>query len=327
VSGLGVFIRGAIIRLMFDFLFFSLIISLAYFSALLLNINIIPDFPSEFELKRKAREGDGLAKKQAWVKRHSSEVKITLSLLFLTSEGLFIVLLSSRLNQAWSAVLISVFSFVVMRFFIVRDIAPRMFGYWEKLLIKKMPELINMFKMILKPIYGKSYNDSEKAKSFYSEEEFIYRFGIDSEVLSDDTRKKIERSLKTSETKAKDIMLDVKLAPRVDVNLDLTPVIYDELHKKGYDMALAFSGSKDNFLGILYLSGSEAVNQLNSPTSIKVGDKMEQGLQYVTEDTKLNELISGFLQAGQNAVLVTGAGGQVSGVITARKLLAWISGS
>jgi hypothetical protein len=41
---------------------------------------------------------------------------------------------------------------------------------------------------------------------------------------------------------------------------------------------------------------------------------------------KLDDLIAGFLQGGQNAVLVTGAGGRVSGVITAKKLLAWVSG-
>lgn len=312
---------------MFDFLFFSAVIALGYFSALLLNLNLIPEFPSEYELKRKARDGDALAKRQAWAKKHSVEVKVTSTLLYLIAQGSFIVLLSYRLNQAWAAALISVLAYILMRFVVVRDIAPRMFIFWEKLLISKMQNLVGVSRKVLKPIYGKSMSDSERAKSYYSEDEFVYRFGLDSEALSEGTRKKVDRILKGSKTKAKDIMLQVKSVPKVDVNLDLTPVIYDELHKKGYDMALAFSGDNENLVGILYLSGSEAVSQLNTPSSIKVGDKMEQGLQYVTEDTKLDELISGFLQAGQNSVLVTGAGGRVSGVITARKLLAWISGS
>jgi len=194
------------------------------------------------------------------------------------------------------------------------------------LLIRRIQDVVGVSKKVLKPIYGKSYLDSERVKSYYSEDEFIYRFGLDSESLSEATRKKVERVIKSPKTKAKEIMLPVKSVPKVDVNLDLTPVIYDELHKKGYDMALVFRGADENLVGILYLSGSEAVNQLNTPSAIKVGDKMEQGLQYVTEDTKLDELVSSFLQAGQNSVLVTGAGGRVSGVITARKLLAWISG-
>lgn len=312
---------------MFDFLFFSAVITLAYFSALLLNLNLVPEFPSEYELKRKARDGDPIAKRQAWAKKHSVEVKVTSTLLFLLLQGAFIVLLSSRLEQAWTAVLISVIAYILVRLVIVKDIAPRMFAFWERFFIGKMQDMVGASRKLFKPIYGKSYSDSERVKSYYSEEEFVYRFGLDSEALSEDTRKKIERTLKVSKTKAKDIMLEVKSAPRVDVNLDLTPVIYDELHKKGYDMALAFQGNSDSLVGILYLSGSEAINQLNSSGPIKVGDKMEQGLQYVSEDTKLDELISGFLQAGQNAVLVTGAGGQVSGVITARKLLAWVSGN
>lgn len=312
---------------MLDFVFFSTVIALWYFSSVLLNLNLVPEFPSEYELKRKAREGDARAKRQAWAKKHSAEVRVTTRLLFLFTQGIFIILLSSRLGQAWAAALISLLGYVIVRLVLVKDLAPKMFSFWEKLLVSKIQELTNAFKTALKPIYGKSYSDSEKVKSYYSEDEFIYRFGLDSESLSEVTRKKIERILKGSKTKAKDIMLKVDAVPRVEVGLDLTPVIYDELHKKGYDMALAYQGKADDLVGILYLSGSEAVHQLNTPSSIKVGDKMEQGLQYVTEDTKLDELVAGFLQAGQNGVLVTGVGGQVSGVITARKLLAWINGS
>lgn len=312
---------------MFDFLFFSFVILFTYFAALLLNINLVPEYPSEYELKRKARDGDVIAKRRAWAKKHSAEVKVTSTLLFLLFQGIAVVLLSNRLGQAWTAVLVSTLAYMIIRLILVKDIAPRMFSFWETFLIGKMQDMVSASRKIFKPIYGKSYNDSERLKSYYSEEEFVYRFGLDSEALSEDTRKKVERILKGSKTRAKDIMLEVNSAPRVDVNLDLTPVIYDELHKKGYDMALAFQGSSDSLVGILYLSGSEAINQLNSSGSIKVGDKMEQGLQYVSEDTKLDELISSFLQAGQNAVLVTGPGGRVSGVITARKLLAWVSGS
>lgn len=312
---------------MFDFLFFSAVIALGYFSALLLNLNLVPEFPSEYELKRKARDGDARAKDQAWAKKHSLEIKVTSTLLYLLSTGIFFILLTNRLKQAWPAALISLLSYIAMRMLVVKDIAPRMFTFWEKALVRKMKDIVEILRKVLKPIYGKSYSDSERLKSYYSEEEFVYRFGLDSESLSEETRKKVDRILKGSKTKAKEIMLPVKSIPKVDINLDLTPVIYDELHKKGYDMALAFNGDNENWVGILYLSGSEAVNQLSSPMAIKVGDKMEQGLQYVTEDTKLDELISGFLQAGQNGVLVTGAGGRVSGVITARKLLAWISGS
>lgn len=312
---------------MLDFLFFSLVISLAYFSSLLLNINLVPEHPSEYELKRKARDGDSYAKTKAWAKKHAVEVRVTSTLLSIFVQGLFVVLLANRLGQAWAPAGLLLLSYILMRLIVVKDMLPKMFSFWERLLIKKLQAFINASQKVLRPIYGKSYSDSERSKAFYSEDEFVYRFGLDSESLTEQTRKKVDRILKTSKTKAKDIMLPVKLVPKVDFNLDLTPVIYDELHKKGYDMALVFSGTDDNFTGVLYLSGSEAVSQLNSISSIKVKDKMEQGLQYVTEDTKLDELVSVFLQAGNNSVLVTGAGGRVSGVITARKLLAWVSGS
>lgn len=312
---------------MFDFVFFSAVIFMFYMAAILLNVNIIPEFPTEYELKRKARDGDVLAKKQAWVKKHSVEAGVTIKLLYLIFQGAAIVLLSIRLGHAWAAVLISLVAFGLMRFAVVKDIAPKMFGFWERFLVSKMQDIISLSRKVLKPIYGKSYSDAERTKSYYSEEEFIYRFGMDSEALSEPMRKKIDRIIKGSKTKAKDIMLDIKSVPKVDINLSLTPVIYDELHKKGYDMAVAFQGAEDNLVGLLYLSGAEAVHQLNTPSAVRVGDKMEQGLQYVTEDVRLDELVAGFLQGGQNAVLVTGAGGRVSGVITARKLLAWISGS
>lgn len=313
---------------MFDFLFISAVIVLGYISSLLLNLDLVPEYPTEYELKRRARDGDGSAKKIAWARKHSSEVDLATKLTFLILQGAFILALSLEMKKVWPALLISLASFILVRVLKVKGYLPKMFVFWEKFFVGHAQEFVGLLSPILKPLYSKvSKSKIEEYKSYYSEDEFIYRFGIDSGVLGDSMRSKIERILKGSKTKAKEIMLGIEAVPKVDINLSLTPIIYDELHKKGYDMALVYHGSNDNLVGLLHLSGSEAVEQLNSASAIRVGDKMEQGLQYVTEDVKLDDLIAGFLQGGQNAVLVTGAGGRVSGVITARKLLGWVSGS
>jgi Mg2+/Co2+ transporter CorB len=313
---------------MFDFFYFSLVIGLAYISTVLFNLNLLSDGVSEYELKRRARDGDRSAKKRAWVKKHEQEVGLSLKLLFLLAQGLFIVLLSLRSANLWLPVVVYVFVFCLMRFVLVKNFTPKMFSFWETSLINSMQDIVGLFKAVLKPIFRRPVNfQPVSGKAFHSEDEFAYRFNLDSGSLSELTRKKIERILKGTKTKAKDVMLEVDSIPKVDVNLSLTPVIYDELHKKGYDMALVFQGAGDNLVGLLYLSGAEAIHQMNTASTVRVGDKMEQGLQYVTEDVKFDDLVSGFLQGGQNAVLVTGPGGRVSGVITSRRLLSWISGN
>jgi CBS domain containing-hemolysin-like protein len=312
---------------MFDYLVITGLILLGYSISILLNIDIVPEYPTEYELKRRAREGDGLAKKRAWIKKHSSEVELTYKVLYLLLQGLFILVVSIKLNKVWPALLILLSGFLVIKFIQTKKLAPKMFSFWDGLLVKHMQATVKFLRPVLRYLYPPLNKDEiDKKKYFYTEDEFVYRFGIDSDVLSEALKNKVGRMLNGDKTRAKEIMLDINLVPKVDVNLSLTPIIYDELHKKGYDMAVVFQGAEDNLVGLLYLSGAEAVEQLNSASSIRVGDKMEQGLQYVTEDVKLNDLISGFLQGGQNAVLVTGPGGRVSGVITARKLLGWISG-
>ncbi|MDQ5913703.1 MAG: hypothetical protein QG623_322 [Patescibacteria group bacterium] len=313
---------------MFDYLVVTALIALGYLVSILLNLDIVPDYPTEYELKRKARDGDSLAKKKAWIKKHSGEVDVTYSLGCLVLQSIFILGIAYRFGKIWPALAVQLAGFMVIKFMAVRKIAPKMFSFWDRLLSRYMQDLVKLLRPILHYLYPKvSTEGAEVKKYYYSEDEFIYRFGIDSDVLSEPLKNRVERILKGDKTKAKEIMLDIKLVPKVDVNLSLTPIIYDELHKKGYDMAVVFQGGEDNLVGLLYLSGSEAVEQLNTTSSIRVGDKMEQGLQYVTEDVKLDDLTSGFLQGGQNAVLVTGPGGRVSGVITARKLLGWVSGA
>lgn len=312
---------------MFDYLVITGLILLGYSISVLLNIDIVPEYPTEYELKRRAREGDGLAKKRAWIKKHSSEVELTYRVLYLLLQGIFILVVSIKLNKVWPSLLILLGGFLIIKFAQIKRLAPKMFDFWDRLLTKHMQATVKFLRPVLRYLYPPLNKDEiDKKKYFYTEDEFVYRFGIDSDVLSEALKNKVGRMLNGDKTRAKEIMLDINLVPKVDVNLSLTPIIYDELHKRGYDMAVVFQGAEDNLVGLLYLSGAEAVEQLNSASSIRVGDKMEQGLQYVTEDVKLNDLISGFLQGGQNAVLVTGPGGRVSGVITARKLLGWISG-
>ncbi len=314
---------------MFDFLLFGAIIFLVCLSSFLLDLDLAPEYPTEYELKRRARDGDAFAKKNAWVKKHASEVNLVLKVLFLVSQGLFIVLASFKIGKVWPALVISALSFMVLRVMIIRGIGSNIFNYCSKFFVKHAQDLVGLFKPLIKPLYrhgSKNKARTESHKSFYSEDEFMYRFGLDSDVLSDSVRNKVERIIKSSKTRSKEIMIKIDSIPKIDANLELTPIIYDELHKKGYDMALVFQGSEDSLVGLLYLSGPEAVGQLNSSIPVRVADKMEQGMQYVTEDVKLDDLIAGFLQGGQNAVLVTGAGGRVSGVVTSKKLLAWVSG-
>jgi CBS domain containing-hemolysin-like protein len=216
--------------------------------------------------------------------------------------------------------------FGLMRFLALQSYSKKMMAFWRKQVIVRAQPLVKFFRTLLKPLFKKSLKDVENTKAYYSEEEFVYKFEMDSDVLGESLRTRIGRVLKGSKTKAKDVMLGIGEVPKVDLNLSLTPIVYDELHQKGYDMALVFQGAESNLVGLLHLSGAEAVAQMNSSSAIRVGDKMEQGLQYVKDDVCLDDIIDGFLKGGQNAVLVTGSGGQVVGVITARKLLAWVSG-
>ena len=313
---------------MFDFLYYAGTFLTLYVSAIIFNLNLTPDIPSSFELRRLAKDGDPLAKKKSWALKNKEEVGLTLNYLFLIMQAGFILLMSSKVGNVWSALLLGLVVIFGVRTLQASNKLKRMFEFWNKFFIKKIRGIIKELRPLIKLLTSKKGKDEKVKRAFYSEDEFEFVFGRDSEVLDEATRTKVQRMLNCPKTKIKDVMVKIDEIPKVDVNLSLTPVIYDELHQKGYDMALAFQGSDDNLTGLLYLTGSEAINQLDqSAGSARVGDKMEQGIQYVSESTKLNDLISGFLKGGQNAVFVTGTSGQVKGVVTSRSLLAWVSGA
>lgn len=313
---------------MFDFIYYAVTFLVLYLSAIIFNLNLTPDIPSGFELKRLAKDGDPLAKKKSWALKNKEEVGLTLNYLFLITQAGFILLMSSKIGKIWPALLLSLSVIFGIRALQASNKLKRMFEFWNKFFIKKIRNVVKEIAPVLKVLTSKKSKDESIKRAFYSEAEFEFVFSRDSEVLDTPTKTKIQRMLNCPKTKIKDVMVKIDEIPKVDVNLSLTPVIYDELHQKGYDMALAFQGSDDNLTGLLYLTGSEAINQLDqSGGSVRVGDKMEQGIQYVSESTRLNDLISGFLKGGQNAVFVTGASGQVKGVVTSRSLLAWVSGA
>lgn len=263
---------------MFDFLSIAVIIFAVYFSSVLLRLNLTAGLSSEYELKRKARDGDKLAKKQSWVKKYSIEVDFVLKFWLIVFSGLAYFLIAVRSKKLWLGPVVILAVFLLSKVLESKGLLDKELRFWRKITFNNIQDLV----LLLRPVFrkaGLAKKKGEAQKAYYSEDEFAYRFNLDSDVLSEGLRVKVSRMLKGSKTKAKDVMVEVKSIPKVDVNLGLTPMIYDELHKKGYDMALVFQGNEDNLVGLIYLSGSEAISQMNSASTVRVGDKMEQGLQ------------------------------------------------
>lgn len=313
---------------MFDFLYGISLIGVGSLVAVLVNSSFVSDTPSEYELKRRAKDGDGRAKKNAWLKKHTKDVSFTVTLMTLFAYLLFVVLLLVKLSVMWSAVVAGLV-LLVSRFVFVEGYLDKIFDWSQKRISGFLPGLVGLLKKRLKFFYGKKNGKEpgEPYRAYYSEEEFDYRLGLDGEVLSAPTQLKLKRMLGFRKVKSKDLMLPVKNLPRVDVNIGLTPIVYDELHRQGFDVALAYEGQQDNLIGVLYLAtGGGVVDEMSGAGSIRIGDKIERGLQYVREDVALEEIVSGFLQSNQSAVLVTSPNGRVSGVITIKMVLGWISG-
>ena len=110
----------------------------------------------------------------------------------------------------------------------MRNPFKKIFTFWRKQIIIRAAGLVNFCRTCLKPLFRKSLKDVQATKSYYSEEEFAYRFEMDSDVLSEALKSKVGRALKGSKTKAKDV-IEFLLGRLVETN-DLLYILKNRLY-------------------------------------------------------------------------------------------------
>jgi CBS domain containing-hemolysin-like protein len=311
---------------MLDFLYGSILISSLLSLSFLFSFDLeTKSQASSFELKRRARGGDKLAKRQAWAARHSGDLNFVANLALLINILLVMYLLMLKLKPWWLSLIVIVVVAILARFIklkyggskLFRSVNFRMMG-WLQMLAKTLGALV--------PILFKASKQKQEAeRAFYSEEEFRRALEQDGDVLSEELRLVVRRAVNGGTVSVKDVMAGIETLPKMEARSLLTPVICDEMYKNGYSMAAVFEEREDNFVGILNLK-SLGINGLGSNRgSVSVAEVMDRSIAYAAYDTKLDELVKDMLHNGNSACMV-GSNGRVMGIITVQALLGWFRG-
>jgi CBS domain containing-hemolysin-like protein len=117
-------------------------------------------------------------------------------------------------------------------------------------------------------------------------------------------------------------MIPRRVVKAVSADEPIGPIIMDELHASGFSRFPVYDGKKDNLVGTLYLR--DLVHATHSGTVRKL---MKQGVAYIHEDQSLHDALQAILKTHRQLYVVVNSFEEYVGIITIEDILETILGS
>ncbi len=280
----------------------------------------------EKELKRHARDGDALAEALFSVVSFGLSVDIFLWFLIGLSGGLLFVLLANSV-ALWLATIITAlliwFGFAWLPnsrdTILSQNIAKYFAVPLSKVLSLSYP-LIKKIEFIIN-----KYHPIQIHTGLYSREDLVDLLGkqkgqLDNRIPNNELL--IAKNALTFSNKfVQDVMIPRRIIKSVNVTESIGPVLMEELHKTGHSRFPVYEGSKDNFVGIVYMR-----DMLKSRAGGSVKGLMEQKIYFVHDESKLGDVLQAFLKTHHHMFLVVNQFEEIVGLITLEDVLEQIIG-
>jgi len=281
---------------------------------------------SERELKRRAREGDELAKALYRAVAYGHSLGAVLWFLVIAANALFFVMIG-RETALWFAVLLSAallwFAFVWLP---ARD-ATR-FSTWVA--VQSAPVLAWLLSY-LHPILDFIVKFVEKHRpisvhtGLYDRDDLISLLQ-DQKAQPDNRIEKVELEIALHALTFGDVLVGDVMIPRRAVKLvsadeTVGPVLMSELHKSGFSRFPVYSGKKDNIVGTLYLR-----NLIGVKAGGHIEKFMHTDLAYIHEEQSLTDALQAILKTHRQQYIVVNSFEEYVGLITMEDVLEQIVG-
>ncbi len=278
---------------------------------------------STYEAKRRAQSGDKFFKQVVWAQKYREDFQFTLRLISLILLIGYSTLLAIKLPQWWAVTLLDLALVIVARYLsLIKSLHSFYENYVYRQVLFLAVKITKLMRALVPIFYPKKSVKSGSTKPFYSQEEFLHNLEVGSDVLDPKIAAKLNRTLNLENQKLTALMHPVNTLPKIELASSLTPIIVNEMHSRGYPFTLVYSGKESNLVGILNLNSFEIDG--TTPQNLTVQDQALTNLHYASQNSNLGELIQELGASGKNYSFISGAGGQIVGVIDLHDILSWL---
>lgn len=279
------------------------------------------------ELKRRARDGDELARSIVKAANYGHSLRAVLWFLIgVTASGFFLVV--STKAPTWFAFTASV---ILIWLGFVWIPAARVTFIGEKLAAWCAPVFAQIL-IYLHPVidwvvrFIRRYRQLHIHTGLYDRMDLIDLLERQ-QVQPDNRIEQTELAIALNALTFGDDTVGQHMTPRravkaVSVNDPLGPVIMDELHASGFSRFPVYDGKKDNLVGTLFLR--DLVHATHGGTVERL---MKKGVAYVHEDQSLHDALRAILKTHRQLFIVVNSFEEYVGIITIEDILETILGS
>lgn len=299
---------------------------LTFFSALCLTVLLaliksfvyLPSALSDFELSRRAEQGDGTAAYEI-VRRPLlpalSGLRIVLVVLLTSILAAFLVGIYHIAGVALFACLWLMSDVIAAKGWATKQ------GFW--LQKNSEPRIIKMVERTKKIFSHFAPRSHAHEFAIGSREELLDIISSDQRLLAPEEKNRIQAALKFDKLKISDVMVPRNKIATVKTSETVGPVLLDRLHKAGHNIFIAVKKDLDDIKGLLYMTDATS----GHPEIKTVNDAIRPKVHYITQDDPLVAVLAASLQTGRQLFIVVDNNGNTMGLITLGDVLAKLLGN
>ncbi len=299
---------------------FFIILATLFFAMLLVVTAVLPkrSHLSHYELKRRAKNGDGEAIKK--LRREKvldavealQNVKISALLVLLT---IFLVTIFGWFLGIVIALIVALTYEVLASFEFVHKPAQKLYEKHEATILGFIEKHEKFFR-----IFGTKHHESITSVHSKDELEHVIR---GAHFLDESEKQSLVSNIHFSAKKAKDIMSVKEKIASIGKNEMLGPLVLDQLHKTGHSSFPVFDGSPDKIVGILNIKD---IVSLKDKQSHMVKTVMNTHVHKIFEEQFVEDVLADFLHHRSHLFIVVDENEKTAGVVSLQDVVKTILG-
>jgi CBS domain containing-hemolysin-like protein len=295
-------------------------ISLAGAIALIRGFQFAPSELSEFELARRADEGDGTAAYELYRRPLLPTLSGLRSFKIVLLTSLLATLLVAT-HEWWIGLLLLLAIWLATELTIAKGWLASAAHGLQRFLEPRTITTVRHASGVLK--HFAPHHAALRAQAIGSREELLEVIARDTKFLTATEKARMQSALAFDGLKVADSMIERDKIATVDVKETVGPVLLDRLHKDGHRIFVAVKKDLDHIQGLLYMSDATS----GHPEIKTVADAVRPLAHRMPQDAPLSDVLSAALLTGKQMFIVVDEKGDVRGLITLADVLARLNGS
>jgi len=269
------------------------------------------------ELKRRARDGQKLAKALYKVASYKYSSQFLLLLMATVASAVFFVLMDKK-SPVWVAITADLALIWLAYIWIPRSSINIVSQYFAQILARPLGWALQY----IHPIFTRFHQAGKRSPhtGLYERADIVKLLTVQQKQvdnrIEDFEIDLLKHVVDFGHLRVIDVMTPKRKVHAISGKEVLGPIVLSELHKTEHRYFPVYDEKRSDVIGILSLFGLS-----NSKLTMTAEEAMSQSIYFVHEEQFLNEVLQVVLRSGQELFIVVNNQGDYTGILTARAIL------